>query len=147
VQADVTVLVSRRRDVLRPARIADNLVAGEHRLVVTLRAEGATVSADVVGLLDRREQFQRPLCGQETGHGPKELTKHFDLLGNFGFAAGRASALLASGDRGEPRLDALQVREDRVVEAIDSAVTRPRRCGSVPRAASALRGRVRALAI
>ena len=58
MQANLAVIVDGRRDVLRAARIIDDFVTGEQGVVVTLGTDATAVVADVVGLMDGREQFE-----------------------------------------------------------------------------------------
>jgi len=55
VQAHRAILIGTRHRVLRAKRIVDDLVAGEHGVVVALGPDGAAVPTDVVGFLHRRE--------------------------------------------------------------------------------------------
>ncbi len=70
VQTHLAVFVRRRGGVLRAERIVDDFVAGEQRVVLTLRPDTAAVPTDVVGLLHRREQLQRALRRKMRADGP-----------------------------------------------------------------------------
>ena len=122
VQAHFAVLVGRRGSVLRAERIFDDLVTGKKRFILALRSNAAAIPTDIVGLLHEREQleraFRREMGTNRANHRPNLV----DELGDLRFTAGRIRTLLTRRNRGEARLNALQVRKDGMVDAIGATV-------------------------
>jgi len=61
MQADAAVFIRCRSHVLRAERVVDDFLAGEHRLILPFRPDASAIPANVVRLLDRREQLERML--------------------------------------------------------------------------------------
>jgi len=124
VQAHLTVLIRRWGRVLRTERIVDDLISGEQGIVLALGPNAASIPTDVVGLLHRREQLQRALRREVSADGPNHCANLIYEFCDLRLTARRIGALLTRRDRGEPRLNALQVRQDAAVDAVGAAVLR-----------------------